>query len=77
MVRENRINREVKMSKKPYREMTDDELRQAHLEWSARVGDASGWPSAYFAAKQVEIICKEGKQRRALDLVNEYPIMGG
>jgi hypothetical protein len=64
------------MGKKPYHKMTDDELRQAHLEWSARVGDAPGWSSAYFAAKQVEIICKEGKQR-ALGLVNEYPIMGG
>lgn len=62
------------MAEKPYRQMSDDELREAHLEWSARVADAHGWPSAYFAAKQVEIICKEG-DRRALGLVNHYPIM--
>jgi len=64
------------MGEKPYREMTDDELRQAHLEWSARVADAPGWASAYFAAGQVKAICNEG-DRRALGLVNNYPIKYG
>jgi hypothetical protein len=62
------------MSDKPYRTMTDDELREAHQQWSTNVVSASGWPSAYFAAKQVEVICKES-DRRALGLVNEYPIL--
>jgi len=64
------------MADKPYREMTDDELREAHLQWSANVANATGWSSAYFSAKQLEAICKEG-DRRAMGLVNEYPIKVG
>lgn len=62
------------MADKPYREMTDDELRAAHVQWHSNVERASGWPSAYFAATQLEIICREGT-RRALDLQNNYPIV--
>ena len=62
------------MTDKPYHKMTDDELREAHLKWTANVANAAGWPSAYFAAGQLEIICREG-DRRSMGLKNGYPII--
>ena len=56
-----------------YRDMTDDELRAALLEWSERVATAPGWSSAYSHATQVKSIVDEGN-RRGLDLVNPHPI---
>jgi hypothetical protein len=64
------------MADKPYREMTDDELSVAYLKWSSNVAGASGWPSAYFAAKQLEQICREG-ERRGAAMENPYPIRRG
>lgn len=58
-----------------YAAMTDEDLRAAHLVWSARVAEAPGPASAYFAAQQVEEITAEGK-RRGLGLVNRHKILG-
>lgn len=60
-------------SNKPYREMSDDELRQALQDWGELVENASGWASCYFAAKQVAAVCDESK-RRGLNFENAYPI---
>ncbi len=64
------------MADKPYREMDDAELREAHTTWENYVATAAGWASAYFAACQVKAIVREG-DRRGLGLVNNYPIKVG
>ena len=58
---------------KPYREMTDDELRAELTKWEQNVENAGGWPSAHFAAQQVKQIVELGN-RRSLGFVNRYPI---
>ncbi len=57
-------------------DMSDAELVAAHQYWSVCVEDASGWPSAYFAAKQLQHVCAEGK-KRGLKMVNPHPITYG
>lgn len=64
------------MGDKTYRKMDDDELRRELLLWEKNVETAPGWPSAYFAAKQVEQIVSEGN-RRGLGMVNNFPIQRG
>lgn len=58
---------------KQYGEMKDDELRDAMAEWGQRVDEASGWSSAYFAAKQCKAI-GDIAERRGLDIENKWPI---
>lgn len=61
---------------KPYFRMTDAELAQSGCEWAARVDDACGFPSAYFAAEQVAMICATAN-RRGLGFINPRPIRVG
>jgi hypothetical protein len=61
---------------KPYREMSDDELRLELTKWEHSVENASGWTSAHFAAQQVKAIVGEGN-RRGLGFVNNHTIMVG
>lgn len=64
------------MTDKPYHEMTDDELTEALKTWGANVDNATGFPSAYFAAKQCAAIVSAA-ERRGLALVNNWPIVRG
>ena len=64
------------VSEKDYHEMDDVELRQALNSWERHVENAAGWPSAYFAAKQVAAIVEIGNQR-GLGMVNNHPIKVG
>jgi hypothetical protein len=64
------------MADKSYHEMTDKELRACHALWTVLAGGASGFASAYFAAKQIEQIVAEAKVR-GIALTNEYPITVG
>lgn len=64
------------MADKPYHEMTDAELHDAMLKWGGNVDNSTGWPSAYFAAKQcaaIEVIAKG----RGLNVANNWPITHG
>lgn len=61
---------------KPYHEMTDDEVRRAHDHWSESCRTASGWSSAYFAAKQIAA-CQDQSDKRNLGLVNNHKIVRG
>ena len=65
------------MSEKPYHEMDEAELRAAKETWAANVDQAAGWPSAYFAAKQLEAICKLGERRGLDGFNNPFPIKRG
>jgi hypothetical protein len=58
---------------KPYHEMSDDELRTELARWESYVDGASGWSSAYFAAKQLETIVRIGNER-GLGFVNRFSI---
>ena len=58
---------------KPYSEMSDDELRAAMATWGAKVENAAGWPSAYFAAKQCAAI-EVTARRRNLIIENKWKI---
>lgn len=70
------------MTDKSYRDMTDDELREAMAEWGCNVENAYGFSSAYFAAKQCAVIEKEAKRRNEtrlkrssyVDIENRWPI---
>lgn len=64
------------MTDKPYAYLTDAELVTAMNHWGARVDGASGWPSAYFAAKQCRAI-EAVAYRRGLTIENKWPIMVG
>jgi len=64
------------MSDKSYSEMTDDELCSEMLVWVKHVDNSSGWPSAYFAAKQCQLIEREGA-RRGVKIENPRPIRAG
>lgn len=59
-----------------YRDMTDRELSEAHQYWAVHVEEASGWPSAYFSAKQLKHIVAEGTSR-GMRMVNPHPIRVG
>ncbi len=60
----------------PYISMTDMNLKEELLKWEQHIETATGWPSAYFAAKQIAEIVAEGN-KRGLGLVNNYPIKRG
>jgi hypothetical protein len=64
------------MADKPFREMTDDELREEFQTWEKNVDEASGWSSAYFAAKQLESIVRIGNER-GLGFENRFQIRRG
>ena len=64
------------MADKCYKDMTDDELKEVQKIWEGHVDNAFGWASAYFAAKQLEFICKEGN-KRGLYFINKFPIVRG
>jgi hypothetical protein len=64
------------MAEKPFREMTDDELREELRAWESRVDGASGWASAYFAARQLEAVVRIGNER-GLGFENRFPIKIG
>lgn len=51
------------MSEKPYHLMNDEELEAARAHWTENCADAVGWPSAYFSARQLESICRTGRER--------------
>lgn len=59
---------------KPYNTMTGDEVRQAHTYWSDKCATAPGWPSAYFAAKQLAH-CQRQSNQRHLGLINNHKII--
>lgn len=61
---------------KSYTSMTDSELTSELSDWESRVAGASGFASAHFAAKQVEIIVRIGNSR-GLRMVNNFPIVIG
>lgn len=67
---------ELQWLNKSYRDMTDDELWLARSHWSNAVADAAGWPSAYFAAKQLEQVVAQGVGRGFV-MSNPYPIKRG
>jgi hypothetical protein len=48
---------------KTYADMTDDELGKAHLLWSARMAESTGWAAFLFAAEQVELVAHEAARR--------------
>lgn len=61
------------MTEKPYNEMTDQELLDQMAIWGANVDSASGFPSAYFAAKQCKAI-KSHCDKRGVEIENKWPI---
>ena len=61
---------------KPWKDQTDDELVASYDYWSERVRTASGWSSAYEAAKCLKHTCREA-QARGLSLINSFPIVKG
>lgn len=56
-----------------FRHLTKQELLDEYNKWRKAVHTASGWPSAYFAAKQLEHICAESRTR-GMNLINPHPI---
>jgi hypothetical protein len=60
------------LTSKTYADMTDDELGKAHLLWSARVAESTGWAALQFAAGQVERVTHE-IARRSSGLSNDGP----
>jgi hypothetical protein len=56
--------------------MTIDELLEEYWEWSENVKSATGWPSAYMAARELEGICNYAKSK-GFNLVNKHPIRVG
>lgn len=58
---------------KDYAKMTKDELQAAHQYWSVQVEEASGWSSAYYAARQLQHVCTFAFLR-GLKMANPYPI---
>jgi hypothetical protein len=62
------------MPDKPFHEMTDDELHNNLKFWEERTDKATGWSSAYFAAKQVKQIVDTANQR-GLGFINRFPIV--
>lgn len=75
-IRDDRDDGEEKVTEKSYREMSDEELRDAHREWEQRVRTAPGWSSAHFSACQLREVVREGA-RRGLELENRYPVVIG
>lgn len=65
------------MADKPYREMTDDELRAALKTWDDHVRTSPGWASAYFSATQSAAIVREGHRRGLTDMKTEFEIKYG
>lgn len=64
------------MSGKLSHEMTDAELLTAFDVWAKSADDATGWPSAYFAAKQLAAVIAIENQR-GMALKNPFPIVVG
>lgn len=56
--------------------MNDAELRAEIATWETHCATATGFPSAYFAAKQLEVAVSEAN-RRGWGVVNKYPITIG
>ena len=57
-------------------EMTDTELQGDIREWEQRVAGAAGFPSAYYAARQLEKGIAEAN-RRGISVSNKFPIKRG
>jgi len=53
--------------------MTREQLVVEHVKWMEAVDNAGGWSSAYFAAKQLEAVCREAAHR-GMSLHNPFPI---
>jgi hypothetical protein len=61
---------------KPFHEMTDEELVEAHTLWQWRVFTAAGFSSAKFSASMLKQIAFEGA-KRGFKFSNPYPIVRG
>lgn len=61
---------------KPYDKMSIDELHGSVAFWTEAVNNASGWSSAYFAAKELKAAIA-WLARRGITMKNPYPIMRG
>lgn len=61
---------------KPFHDQSDSELTASYDHWSECVRTASGWASAYQAAKYLKKTCAEAA-RRGMALTNPFPIIKG
>ena len=59
-----------------YLTMSPSQLREEFDKWTDRVAEAAGWASAYFAAQQLEQVCRVA-HKRGLPWKNPYPIVYG
>lgn len=57
-------------------QMTNDQLFHELSDWSKRVREAPGWPSAYFAAKCLKHIV-HALNKRGVTVKNPHPIQRG
>ncbi len=55
--------------------MSDQILKDVEI-WKSRVKEAKGWPSAYYAAKQLAN-CVAAANSQGHNIVNPYPIKRG
>lgn len=53
--------------------MPIDDLLIEYWHWTMRVKNATGWPSAFYAAKRLEGICRYAKSQ-GFNLVNRHLI---
>lgn len=61
------------LNEMPLCKMTIDDLLVEYWNWTMHVKSAEGWPSAYYAAKQLEAICSFARMK-GFNLENKYPI---